>query len=508
MPGRWITNKQVEIYTMTRKQHTQKLSAVKAGISERTARKIDSGHRLPPQANERHWKTRKDPFEEVWDELASMLYQEPGLQPLTLLEYLQDRYPGQYPDTKLRTLQRRIKQWRAINGPSKEVMFEQAHPIGQQGLSDFTTLKDTTIMIKGEHFSHLLYHFRLAYSRWSYMRVVRGRESYAALAQGLSEALHRLGGSPQEHRTDSLSAAYKNLSKEAQEDITHRYRMLCEHFSMKATRNNPGASHENGSIESPHGHLKRRIKQALMLRGSCHFESIDAYQLFIESVVRGHNNRNATSIAIEKEALQPLPTGKPVDYSEYTAVVSSAALIQVRCVSYSVDSRLCGETLRVRLYDECLVCYLGTEKVATMERVYPPKGKRRAKSIDYRHVIDSLIKKPAAFRYSRLRDDMLPNEVYRKVWRHIDSCLPGKQVCKLMVGLLHLAAKESCEADLGEAVLAIISAGKTIHLNKLQDQFRKRPICFPALQVSQHTLAAYDALLQQHNSVQMRGYHV
>ena len=500
MPGRWITKQQVEIYKMARKKDTQKVSAAKAGISERSGRHIDTGSRSDVQHQSRHWRTRSDPFEAVWDELAAMLGQQPSLEPITLLEYLQARYPGDYPDSTLRTLQRRVKQWRVTQGPSKEVMFRQIHPIGHQGLSDFTALKDVTITIQGQRFKHLLYHFRLAYSHWSTMRVVLGGESYTALAEGLTEALHRLGGSPQTHRTDSLSAAFKNVSKEARDDMTSRYETLCEYFSMQATRNNPGASHENGSIESSHGHLKRRIKQKLLLRGSYDFESVRDYQAFIDTVVSEHNRRHAKGIELERQALQPLPGGQPVDYSEYTAVVSSSAVMQVRCVTYSVDSRLCGETLRIRLYDDRLVCYWGTEHVATLTRVYPEQGKRRAKNIDYRHVIDSLVKKPGAFRYSVLKEDMLPNEVYREIWQRIDRAWPAKQACKLMVGLLHLAATHDCERALGERVLAELKAEQPLCLSKLQDTFRAQPVQVPEVQVSQHHLAAYDSLLTPSNT--------
>lgn len=280
MPGQWITNKQVEIYMKSRKSgSTQEVSAAKAGISERSGREIDAGRRITPCSKPHHWRTRKDPLLDVWDdELVPLLKAQPSLQPITLLEYLQEKYNDKYPDSILRTLQRRIKKWQTLSGPEQEVMFRQEHIPGRLGLSDFTHLKDVVITIQGNPLDHLLYHFRLSYSHWSYMKVILGGESYTALAEGLQEALWRLGGSPLEHRTDSLSAAFKNISKEAQDDITSRYQSFCEYYSMKATRNNPGASHENGSIESPHGHLKRRVKQALLLRGSHDFASVSSYQ--------------------------------------------------------------------------------------------------------------------------------------------------------------------------------------------------------------------------------------
>lgn len=184
-----------------------------------------------------------------------MLERQPQLQPITLFDYLQERYPERYDRSKLRTLQKRVQQWKAIYGLPKEVMFEQEHRPGSMRLSDFTHFKQATITIGGQPFDHLLYHYRLAYSGWQYVQIVQGGESFVALAQGLQQALVRCGGSPKYHRTDSLSAAYRNRKHQAQEDLTQRYEELCSHYRMQPTRNNRGQSHENGSIESPHGHF-------------------------------------------------------------------------------------------------------------------------------------------------------------------------------------------------------------------------------------------------------------
>jgi hypothetical protein len=231
--------------------YTQATSAAKAGISVRSGGEIDAGQWVNPKIKPRHWRTRSDPLQGVWEEvLLPMLEQTPNLQAITLLEYLQSHYPGVYPDQILRTLQRRLKQWRALQGAEKEVMFRQTHVAGRQGLSDFTKLKKVVITIGGEPFRHLLYHFRLAFSHWSYLRVIEGGESFTALAEGLQEALARLGGAPYEHRTDSLSAAFKNLNPAAEEDITNRYNALCRQYQMTATRNNRGAGHESRQPET------------------------------------------------------------------------------------------------------------------------------------------------------------------------------------------------------------------------------------------------------------------
>ena len=177
--------------------------------------------------------------------------------------------------------------------------------------------------IGGEPFEHRLYHFRLAFSGWSHLTVVLGGESFSALAEGLQEALWRLGGAPLEHRTDSLSAAYKNLSVEAQRDLTERYEELCAHLRVAATRTNRGVSHENGAVESPHGHIKRRIAQALLLREWADFASIEDYRQWLDALVGRFNRRCGEALAIEREQLQALPARRTTDYSEQVVVAVS-----------------------------------------------------------------------------------------------------------------------------------------------------------------------------------------
>ncbi|MEK6205031.1 MAG: IS21 family transposase, partial [Amylibacter sp.] len=433
MPGSWITKQQAEIYMKSReKNQKQTTAAAKAGISERSGRSIESGLRSDPRAKDHNWRTRTDPLEPAWQtQLVPLLKQHPNLQAITLLEHLQSSHLEQYPDSVLRTLQRRVKQWRALQGSDKEVMFRQEHIAGQQGLSDFTQLKRVTITLAGVVFKHLLYHFRLAFSHWSYLKVIEGGESFTALAEGLQEALQRLGGSPYEHRTDSLSAAFKNLNADAKEDINARYDALCKQYSMLATRNNRGLGHENGSVESPHGHLKRRIEQALLLRGSYDFVNVAQYQLFIDAVVMEHNRRNAKAISQERSALQALPEHRAVDYTQLTATVSSSSTIDVRRVTYTVPSRLQGEALQVRLYDNRLLCYLGHVFVIELKRLRP-EGNSRGRVVNYQHVIHSLVKKPQAFRHCVLRDDLLPNNEYRAIWQTLDAQLTPKEACKLM----------------------------------------------------------------------------
>ena len=195
---------------------------------------------------------------------------------------------------------------------------------------------------------HRLYHFRLAYSGFEHAHVVLGGESFVALAEGLQNALWTLGGVPEQHRSDSLSAAFRNLDADAKEDLTRRYEALCAHYGMTPTRNNRGVAHENGSIESSHGHLKKALEDALLLRGSRHFDDLNAYRRFVDEVVGRRNANNRKRIELERSRLTPLPKQRTADYEEKLVTVTSSGGFILRRVFYTAPSRLIGHRLRVQ----------------------------------------------------------------------------------------------------------------------------------------------------------------
>ena len=468
---------------------SQITAASKTDISVRSGRRIEKGQH--ETGTERHWRTRQDPMEAVWiSELVPLLQQDPSLTGITLLEYLEDHYPGQYGNQHLRTLQRRVKRWLAIAGPEKVVIFLQQSIAGQMGLSDFTH-PDTAISIQGKPFKHLLYQFRLRYSGWRSMKVVQGGESYSALADGLQRALRTLGGSPREHRTDSLSAAYNNPVNVWTDD----YEALCRHYKMDPTRNNVGVSHENGAIEAAHGSFKRRLSQQLKLRQSTDFASVGAYQDFIDQVAGRLNRRCQKRFEEEQSGLQPLPQQHFVDYKEVSVRVTRASTIEVRRVLYTVPSRLIGERLRIHLYHDRLVCHLGPQRLVTLPRVYPAPDKTRARRIDYRHVIVSLSAKPQAFRLSQLRDDLLPGEAYRRLWAYVDEHLSGREACKWIVGVLRLAYDYDCEGTLASQLTLAMEQHRLPTLQQIQSRFLPRGT-IRHVQSAQHRLEAYDRLLE------------
>lgn len=496
MPGKRITDHQVLIYKAQRRTRTQFAAAAKAGISERSARRIESLESLPSQRPVRHRRTRKDPFSQVWEpELLPLLLTSPHLSAVTLLEELQRRHPGEYSSGTLRTLQRRLREWRALHGSEREVFFAQEHPPGRQGLSDFTDAGDLGVTIAGRPFAHRLYQFALAHSGWRSANVVIGGESFTALSSGLQRALWRLGGAPQEHRTDSLSAAFKNLSDLEGRDWANRYAALCAHYGIRPSRNNPGESHENGSIESRHGSLKTALRQALLLRCSSDFEDRAAYEAFVESIVQRMNARIEKCLMVERAALRPLPARRTAEFDEIPARVSKYGIFTFKGEQYSAPSRFVGHRLTVRAYTERVECYLGGQRVFECPRAVRGPDQRRARQIDYRHMVENLKRKPGAFARWVFRDDVFPQSIYRQTWENLSAQLPERQACKIIVGLLALAA-DGYEAALALELEQIHARNDLPDLDALTQRLAPRLSSIPCVVVPLPTLSAYDALLE------------
>lgn len=299
-----------------RQTHGPAIAAAKAGFSAASGYRIEQDPRLASQRETPRGRRRPDPLEPFWDaEIVGMLESAPGLRPIAIYEEVRRRHPELGPNVR-RTLERRIRAWRAVHGPEREVIFRQEHPPGRLGLSDFTDMTDLAVTIAGKALAHRLYHFRLAFSGFEHAQVVLGGESFVALAEGLQNALWSLGGAPELHRSDSLSAAFRNLDRDAEVDLTRRYEQLCAHYGMTPTRNNRGVAHENGSIESAHGHLKKAIADALLLRGVSDFADLAAWRRFVDEIVGRRNARIAKRIDQERPALKQLPARRTADYEE------------------------------------------------------------------------------------------------------------------------------------------------------------------------------------------------
>jgi hypothetical protein len=483
---------------------SQQLAADAVGISLRSAQRIDRGELqagAQQQAIGRQWRTRADPLVEVWDSvLLPMLERSPQLEPQTLLLHLERTFPGQEWYRRKRTLQRRVEQWRALHGPAREVMFLQHHQPGVLGISDFTLLKGEPITVAGQVLEHRLFHFRLPYSGWCHVEVIHGGESFVALSEALQNALALCVGVPAEHRTDSLSACFRNRDGSYAGDYTSRYRELCAHLGVIATRNNRGVAHENGAIEGPHRHWKHRLEQQLIQRGSREFATEAEYRQLVSQVTTTLNSRHevAGRLEIERLHLQPLPVERFADYEPVVVTVRSTSTIEVRSITYSVPSRLIGQQLTVHLRHDRLDLYLRSHYVETLPRLHPQKGQKALRRIDFRHVIESLRRKPRALLRAQLQDDLLPTDSWRQLWRQLLAALPPDEAAKVMVDALHVAAKTDDLAGVERYLRRQLRSGE-LTIGALRDHYGLRPprglMAMPQIEIPERTLSSYDELL-------------
>ena len=477
-----------------RRKHSPAISAAKAGFSTAAAYRFEKDPRLPSQKKPHRERRRPDPLAGVWDnEVVPMLKAAPGLRPVAVFEELCRRHPELGAGTR-RTLERRIRSWRAVNGPDREVIFRQEHPPGRMGLSDFTEVADLGVTIAGQVFDGRLYHFRLPFSGFEHAHVVLGGESFVALAEGLQNALWALGGAPEQHRSDSLSAAFRNLDADAKEDLTRRYEAFCAHYGMTPTRNNLGVSHENGSVESSHGHLKRKLDDALLLRASRYFDDLEAWRGFVDQIVGRGNARNAKRIDQERIALKELPARRTADYEEVSVEVTSSSAFTLRKVFYSVPSRLIGHRLRVRLYDDRLEGFQGSTLLFTLRRGRPDPSGKHGHVIDYRHVIHSLRRKPMALLNLVYRDQLFPRRAFALAFEALLAALGERPACRAMVGILALAHERACEAELAFALQEALDDGVLPNLPALIERFRPKDVALPVVVVTLPSLAIYDQI--------------
>ena len=483
----------------SRQTNVPAIAAAKAGFSTATAYRIEADPRLPSQKQKPRGRRRPDPLAGVWEgEIVPMLQAAPGIRAVAVFEEICRRASRDRTGVR-RTLERRIARWRALYGPNRDVMFRQEHPPGRMGLSDFTDMAVLGVTIAGEPFDHRLYHFRLAFSGFEHAHVVLGGESFVALAEGLQNALWALGGVPEQHRSDSLSAAFRNLDRDAQEDLTRRYEELCAHYGMTPSRNNRGLAHENGAIESSHGHLKKVLGDELLLRGSRDFADLAAYRRFVDEVIGRRNARNRKRIEIERVTLRPLPERRTTDYEEARVLVTSSGGFILRRVFYSVPSRLIGHRLNVHLYDDRLECFLGSTQLLILRRGRPPQGSgKHGHVVDYHHVIHALRRKPMALLNLVYRDQLFPRRAYARAFEALLASESEKQACRTMVGLLALAHDRACEAELAQAIEADLDAGGLPDLDRLRDRFRPDRAAIPEVAVALVPLSTYDELAAVH----------
>ncbi len=493
-----ITDQQLRLYMTDLQKHSQRTAAARAGFSERTARRFDADPTPPSKRKILHGRTVADPLEAYWEtDLLPLLEKDSALQAVTLLRHLQSEHPLAFPDDRIRrTLERRVRQWRALNGPECDIIFRQTPEPGYMAQSDFTHAGELEVTIAGQPFAHLLYHFVMVYSRWEHVGVILGGESFTALAENLQQALWSLGGVPQNHRTDSLSAAFRNLTADQCEDITKRYDAFVGHYGMDASRNNRGEAHENGAVESQNRHLKKAIEQALILRGSRDFTTIEDYRRFIDTLVARRNKQRVAAVQAERTHLKPLPQRRTTDFTEIVVPVTRMGGFLVKSIFYSAPSQLIGQRLRVHLYDDRIEAFLGGTLVVTHARARGRVDGHRVHVISYHHVIHALRRKPQALWSSIYRDSLFPRTEYAEAWKILQRDLPRRDACRRMVDLLFIAHEQACETELAHLLSADLDAGRVPDPKALALRLAPKATALPTdVAVTHPSLDSFDALL-------------
>lgn len=438
----------------------------------------------------RTYRTREDPFEGFWPEIEALLKVE-GLDVKTVFGQLQDKHPGKFEPGALRTLQRRAREWHALNGPGREVYFAQVWRPGQQGQSDFTHMTELGITIRGELYQHLCYHFVLPWSNWEYVETAIS-ESYAALSRGLQNALRELEGAPAEHRTDNLSAATHDLKKEDGRAFNERYEALVRHYGMTASKNSPGKGNENGDVEKAHDVFTHELDQQLRLRGSRDFESREVYVAFLLEVVQRLNERRRTKVEEERKALRPLPRTRLEDYQVFKVTVSkSSSTIRVLQNAYSVPSSLIGHEVRVHAHAEKLEVFFGPKLVLEAERF---RGTHHAR-INYRHIIGWLVRKPGAFQKYLYREELFPGVVFRRAYDALAQAAPETASVEYL-RILKLSA-DTLESSVAAELEKVLAEGKVPSSEALRSVVDPRPLERPEVNVKEPDLKNYDCLIEE-----------
>ena len=429
-------------------------SADRANMDEKTARRYRRLGRLPSEvAPERSWRTRQDSFAEVWPEVHEQLQEAPGLEARTLFAWLQTKYPGKFDDSQLRSFQRGVKRWRATAGPAKEVFFSQVHHPGRLCASDFSHMKSLAVTIGGQSFDHLVYHFVLTYSNWESVTVCFS-ESFESLSEGLQDAVWELGGVPQRHRTDRMSLAVNNGSD--MKEFTERYTGLLGYYEMEMEKIQPREPNENGDVEQSHRRFKEAVEQTLLLRGSRNFESREAYGRFLKELVTVRNAGRRKRLDEELPRLRRLPDRRRESYKRLPVRVDTGSLIHVDRNTYSVPSRLIGERVEVRLYVEHVEVWCAQKE---MER-FPRLRGRKKHAINYRHIIDWLVRKPGAFENYVYREELFPTSRFRMAYDALREAQP-KRGHKEYLGILYLAARQS-ETAVDEALRTLLDSDRPV----------------------------------------------
>lgn len=428
-----------------------KLSAMKSGMNRDTASKYIRDGTLPSEIDPvRDWRTREDPLEKIWEKAEAFLINSPGLEAKALFEHLLEQSPDQLDQSHLRTFQRRIKSWRLLGGENKEVFFDQDRKPGECMELDWTTMNALNIVVAGEHYLHKLAHMVLPYS--NYEGAIRCRsESLLAIKKILKHFLYAIGATPATLQVDNSSAATHQIKKtSSKREFNEDFVKVAKYYGFSLRATNVDCPNENGDVESLNGHLKRRIHQALLLRGSRSFDSMEDYDHFLQKVFEKANKTRMEKFHEELKFMNSIPENPLSEYQEMYVKVRSGSTANIKKVTYSVPSRLIGSKLKARIYENIIELCDGANIVHKMPRVLGDRGQ----VINYRHIIHSLLRKPGAFQNYRYREEMYPTPVFRIAFDRFISIHGERKGVLEYLRTLKLAA-ETMESEV-EAALSLV----------------------------------------------------
>ena len=478
------------------KGRTQEQAAASANLrSRKTAAKYEKLGQLPSEvAQPRRYRTRRDAFAGDWPTLEQMLEQAPTLEAKALFEWLCEQSPGRYQPGQLRTFQRRVATWRALH-QAQEAILEQVHRPGEVMQTDGTWLNRLGVTIQAAPFEHLLVHSVLPYSNWEWGRIAQS-ESLAALHLGLRSALVKLGCVPTYHQTDNSSAAtyWPGAKTEANHtrEYTDGYLELLDHYGLQPRTTHLNSPQEDGDVESSHGGLKRAIEQHLLLRGSRDFEGVAAYEGFLWEVMERRNRSRHGRLAEELAVMRPLTATALPSSSQVRVRVTRGSLIRVHKKVYSVPTSLIGCWVTVRIQEWHLDVYYQSHLVETLPRLMGGKQHR----VNYRHVIDSLLRKPGGFRDYRYRDDLFPSLVFRQAWERLNQWQSPRKADLAYLRILRLAAR-TMESDVAWALSQLLATAGRWDDTDVERLLEPEPMAVPSLTCGEVELAQYDRLLTE-----------
>ena len=406
-------------------------------------------------------------------------------------ELLVSRYPGRFVEGQLRTFQRRVRQWRCLHGPDREICFAQITQPGQVMQTDWTRAGELGITIGGEPYAHLLCHSVLIHSNWEWATRCAS-ESLLAVRTGIQAALLRLGRVPRIWQIDNSSAATHQLRKDGGErGFNSDFVAVAEHFGLQPRTINVGSPNENGDVESLNGHLKRRIRQHLLVRGGSDFASLELYDAFLCEVLMAANAPRCQKLAQELAVMRELPPTVLPDYQEAEVRVGWQSTIRIKEMVYSVPSRLIGQKVRTRISETQIEVRCGREVVATL----PRRHGRAGAVIDFRHVIAELVRKPGAFAGWRHRESLFPAVIFRRAYDRFVERLGQQRGERDYLHLLKLAADTS-QVEVEEAIATVLGDTSAFSLETIRRALPPRHFQPVELDQPEPSLSDYDLLLE------------